>query len=137
MQAEIFISWEYLKKFKMLYCNPVSTSIKCGIKLLKFDEGKKKDPTMFKSLIGSLRYLTCIRPDILFAIRVVSHFIETPTSTHMKTIKRILRYLRDIIDLGLFYSPSKDLKLVGYFDIVFMGDCAITWSLKKQSIVTL
>ncbi|MCV5002872.1 reverse transcriptase domain-containing protein, partial [Escherichia coli] len=68
----IFISQEsyakeILKKFKMDNCKPISTPIECGIKLSKDDEAEKMDPTLFKSLVGSLRYLTCTRPDILYA----------------------------------------------------------------------
>ena len=124
-----------------------------GIKLSRFDEGHTKDPTLFKSLMGSLRYLTCTRPDILFTVRVISRFMEAPTSTHMKAVKRILRYLKGTIDNGLLYSSSIDFKLVGFSDsdfagdiddrksttdfVFFMVDCAVTWSSKKQSIVTL
>ena len=102
------------------------------------------DSTLFKSLIGSLRYLTCTRRDILFAVGVVSRFMEAPTSTHLKVAKRILSYLKSTIDLGLFYSSSDDFNLVGYCDsdyagdvddrkstsgfVFFLGDCVISWS---------
>ena len=137
----------------MLDCNPVNTPMEIGIKLSRFDEGHIKDPTLFKSLVESLRYLTCTRPDILFAVGVISRFMKAPTSTHMKAAKRIIRYLKGTIDYALLYSSSIDFKLVGFSDsdfvgdiddrksttsfVFFMGDCAITWSSKKQSIVTL
>ena len=137
----------------MFDCNPVNIPMEYGLRLSKFDEGEKEDPTLFKSLVGSLRYLTCTRPDILFVVGIVSRFMETPTSTHMKIAKRILRYLKGTIDFGLFYSSSNDFKLVGFCDsdfagdiddrksttdfVFFMGNCTITWSFKKQSIVTL
>ena len=142
-----------LKKFKILDCNPVNTSMEIGIKLSRFDEGHIEDLTLFKSFVGSLRYLTCTRPDILFVVGVISQFMEAPTSTHMKAAKRILRYLKGTIDYGLLYSSSINFKLVGFNDsdftrdiddrksttgfVFFMGDCAVTWSSKKQSIVTL
>ena len=154
----IFISQEsyakeILKKFKMDDCKPISTPIECGIKLSKDDEAEKVDPTLFKSLVGSLRYLTCTRPDILYATGLVSRYMETPTTTHFKSAKRILRYLKGTINFGLFYSISADYKLVGYSDsdwagniddrksttgfVFFMGDTAFTWLSKKQPIVTL
>ena len=79
--------------------------------------------------------------------------MEAPTSTHMKATKRILRYLKGTINYGLLYSSSIDFKLIGFSDsdfagdiddrksttkfVFFMGDCVVTWSSKKQSIVTL
>ncbi|KAK2446248.1 putative mitochondrial protein [Trifolium repens] len=85
---------EVLKKFKMDDANPVSTPMECGIKLSKHDEGERVDPSLFKSLVGSLRYLTCTRSDILYAVGVVSRYMEHPTTTHLKAAKRILRYIK-------------------------------------------
>ena len=154
----IFISQEsyakeVLKKFKMNECQPVSTPVECGTKLSKHEEGETVDPTYFKSLVGSLRYLTCTRPDILFGVGLISRYMETPTTTHLKAARRILRYVKGTIDYGLFYSVSNSFKLVGYSDsdwggdlddrkstsgfVFYMGDVAFTWSSKKQPIVTL
>ncbi|XP_028959409.1 secreted RxLR effector protein 161-like [Malus domestica] len=115
--------------------------------------GENVDPTFFKSLVGSLRYLTCIRLDILYVVELVSHYMENPTTTHLKTTKRILRYLKGTVNFGLFYSSSSNYKLVGYSDsdwtgdsddrkiiigfVFFMGDIAFTWMSKKQPIVAL
>ncbi|KAK2983111.1 hypothetical protein RJ640_013642 [Escallonia rubra] len=154
----IFISQEgyakeILKKFKMDDANHVSTPVECGVKLSKKDVGEKVDPTFFKSLVGSLRYLTCTRPDILFGVGLISRYMEAPTVTHMKAAKRILRYLKGTIEFGLFYSPSNNFKLLAYCDsdfagdlddrksttgfVFYMGNMAFTWSSKKQPIVTL
>ena len=61
---------EIPKKFKMEDCAKVNTLVKCGVKLSKNDEGKKVNSTTFKSPIRSLRYLTCIRPNICFRIEL-------------------------------------------------------------------
>ena len=83
----------------------------------KHEEGNKVDPILYKNIVGSLHYLTCIKPDILYAIGVVSRYMENPTTTiHLKAAKRILRYLKGTIDFGLYYSVSNDYKLVGYSD---------------------
>ncbi|XP_022883572.1 uncharacterized protein LOC111400387 [Olea europaea var. sylvestris] len=156
MEDCIFISQaryakEILKKFNMEDCKPLCTPIECGTKLSKNDEGE--NPTLFKSLVGSLRYLTCTRPDILFVVELISRYIETPTMTHMKVTKRILRYIKCTLDYGLVYSSSNEFKLVGYSNrdwgrdsddrksttgyVFYLGDIAFTWSSKKQSIVAL
>ncbi|KAL4020424.1 hypothetical protein IC575_019200 [Cucumis melo] len=154
----IFISQErytrdILEKFNMMNSKSVATPIETGTKLSKHEEGDDVDPSYFKSLVGSLRYLTCTRPDILFSVGLVSRFMESPTTTHLKVAKRILRYLRGTLDYGLFYSSSKEFKLEGYCDsdwagdtndrkstsgyVFFIGNTAFTWSSKKQPIVTL
>ena len=116
MEDGIFISQEgyeedILKKFEMLNSNLVSTLVECGVKLSKHDNEEKVNPTFFKSMVGSLKYLTCTRPDILFGAVLVNRYMEAPTMTHLKTAKRILRYLKGTLDYGLLYSPSKDFKL--------------------------
>jgi Reverse transcriptase (RNA-dependent DNA polymerase) len=69
----IFVSQEgyakgILKRFKMEDCKPVSTPVDCGVKLSRHDKGKVVDVTLYKSLVGSLRYLTCTRPNILYVV---------------------------------------------------------------------
>ncbi|KAL5765296.1 hypothetical protein ACOSQ2_017890 [Xanthoceras sorbifolium] len=123
----IFISQEsyakeILKKFRMENCKPISTPVECGVKLTKHEEGESVDPTHFKSLVGSLCYLTCTRPDILYAVGLVSHFMESPITTHFKATKRILCYLKGTIDFNLFYSVYNDYKLIGYSDSDWGGD---------------
>ncbi|XP_019264483.1 PREDICTED: uncharacterized protein LOC109242106 [Nicotiana attenuata] len=144
---------EILKKFEMDNCNPVSTPVECGVKISKHGDGENVNPTFFKSLVGSLRYLTCTRPDILYGVGLVSRFMEAPTTSHLKVAKRILRYIKDTLDYGILYSSSKDSKFVGYCDsdwagdiddrksttgfVFFLGNSAFTWNSKKQPIVTL
>ncbi|OIT38695.1 retrovirus-related pol polyprotein from transposon tnt 1-94 [Nicotiana attenuata] len=144
---------EILKKFEMDNCNPVSTPVECGVKISKHGDGENVNPTFFKSLVGSLRYLTCTRPDILYGVELVSRFMEAPTTSHLKVAKRILRYIKDTLDYGILYSSSKDSKFVGYCDsdwagdiddrksttgfVFFLGNSAFTWNSKKQPIVTL
>ncbi|CAL1405651.1 unnamed protein product [Linum trigynum] len=144
---------EVLKKFKMENYNPVSTPAECGLKLSKDDKGEKVNSTEFRSLVGSLRYLTCTRPDILYSVGLVSRYMEAPTMSHWNAAKRILRYIKGTIDHGLVYTKSETFKLVGYCNsdwagdmddrksttgfVFFLGDTTFTWSSKKQAIVTL
>jgi Reverse transcriptase (RNA-dependent DNA polymerase) len=117
----IFVSQEayankILKKFKMDECNPVNTPVESGTKLSRYDEGKTVDATLYRSLVGSLRYLTCTRPDIAYGVGLVSRYMEEPKMTHWKAIKRILRYVKDTLSHGLFYSHTNEFDLVGYSD---------------------
>ncbi|XP_047333914.1 uncharacterized mitochondrial protein AtMg00810-like [Impatiens glandulifera] len=93
-----------------------------GAKLSKNEKGENVDSTLFKSLVGCLRYLPCIRPNILFSLGIISRYMEVPTTEKVKAVKRILRYLKGTIDFGLFCSSSKEFQLVGYSDSDFVGD---------------
>jgi hypothetical protein len=93
--------------------------------MLKNDEGEKINSTTFKSLVGSLRYMTCTRPNILYEVGLVTRFMETPTMTHFKALKRILRYIKGTIDFGLFYGYSNSFDLVSYSDSDWAGDMKI------------
>ena len=128
-------------------CQPVSTPVECGTKLSRFDDGERVNPTLFRNLVGNLRYLTCSRPDILYGVGLISHYMEAPTCLHMKTAKRILRYVKGTLNYGLFYSSSKNFNLVSYSDsdwggdiddrkntsgfLFCVGETAFTWSSKK------
>ncbi|XP_038895793.1 secreted RxLR effector protein 161-like [Benincasa hispida] len=154
----IFISQEgyakeVLKKFNMNDANLVGTPMECGVKITKQDGGEKVNSTYFKSLVGSLRYLTCTRSDILYSVGIISQFIEEPTATHCKMTKRILHYVKVTIGYGLSYISSSNFDIVGYCDsdwnsdlddrksttgfVFFIDETAFTWMSKKQPIVTL
>ncbi|KAE8706666.1 hypothetical protein F3Y22_tig00110388pilonHSYRG00007 [Hibiscus syriacus] len=144
---------EILKRNKMEDCNPVLTPMEPGAKLSKFDGGERVDATKYRSLVGSLRYFTCTRPDISYCVGVVSRFMEEPVYTHLKAVKRNLWYIRGTESLGLFYTKAEDFMLVGYSDndwcgdvddrksksgyVFFLRDTAFTWLSKKQLVVTL
>jgi len=96
-EDEIFVNQEkfvreVLKKFKMKNYTKVNTLVECEcwVKMSTNDEGENINSTTFKSLVRSLRYLTCTNLNILFRVRHVSRFMETPIMTHFKALKRIL-----------------------------------------------
>ena len=73
--------------FRMEGCNPVETPIPLGTKLSKSDEGPTVDSTLYKSLVGSLLYLTATRPDIMYAASLVSRFMESTKDSHWRMAK--------------------------------------------------
>ena len=124
-----------------------------GTKLSKFEGGASVEANLYQSLVGSLRYLTCTRPDIPYSVGVLSRFMEDPKQSHWKAIKRILRYIQGTKSLGLIYTRTEDYKLLAYSDsdwcgdiddrkstsgyMFFMGEITFTWYSKKQPIVSL
>nr|CAD1829226.1 unnamed protein product [Ananas comosus var. bracteatus] len=66
-----------------------------GLKLNKKGDRKLVNPTYFKQLVGSLRYLTATRPDIAYGVGLISRYMEKPTQMHLQAAKRILRYIKE------------------------------------------
>nr|GEV43790.1 hypothetical protein [Tanacetum cinerariifolium] len=131
----------------------VATPMAPGIKFSKFEGGYQVDAGKYQSIVRSLRYFTCTRPNIAYSVGVVSRFIDDPRYSHRKAVKRILRYLKGTKSLGLFYSSSTKYKLLGYSDsdwhedvydlkstsgyAFYFRDTTFTWAYTKQPIVTL
>jgi hypothetical protein len=107
---------DILKRFKMQDCKPVGTPMTTSIKLSKDDESEKVDEGLYRGLIGSLQYLIASRPDILFAVSILSRFMHSSRETHFIAAKRILRYIKGIIDLGIFCPrlSERTVELRGY-----------------------
>ena len=72
-------------------------------------------------MIGSLLYLTASRPDIMFSVCMCARYQSAPKESHLKVVKRILRYLHGTSQYGLWYSKGSDCNLVGYTDSDFSG----------------
>ncbi|XP_062179406.1 secreted RxLR effector protein 161-like [Phragmites australis] len=125
------------------------------IKLSKESSTPPVDATMYKRLVGSLRYLVNTRPDLAFSVGYVSRFMEEPHEDHLAAVKHILRYIAGTRDLGLFYARKKNQQpaLLGFRDsdlagdvdsrksttgvLLFLGDSAISWQSTKQNLVAL
>jgi Reverse transcriptase (RNA-dependent DNA polymerase) len=92
VETGIFVSQEtytkdILKNYKMTNYNPVSTPMESGAKLSKFDGGERIDASRYRSLVGSLRYLTCTRSDLSLSVGIISRFMEEPVYSHWKALK--------------------------------------------------
>ncbi|TXG57777.1 hypothetical protein EZV62_015606 [Acer yangbiense] len=111
---------DLLRKFKMESCNPVATPLAVNEKLSKADGDAKANVTQFRSLVGSLLYLTATRPDIMFSASLLSRFMHLPSLTHFGVCKRVLRYLKGTIDYGIWYGSGNG-KLEGFVDSDWAG----------------
>ncbi|GJV86046.1 hypothetical protein Tco_1525944 [Tanacetum coccineum] len=79
------------------------------------------DEHLYRSMIGSLMYLTASRPDIMFAVCACARFQVSPKTSHLLVVKRIFRYLKGKPSLGLWYSKESPLELVAYTDSDYAG----------------
>jgi hypothetical protein len=84
-------------------------------------EGKPVDQYLYRSMIGSLLYLTVSRPDIMFSVCLCACFQANPKESHLKALKRILRYLKHTPSIGLWYPKGVNPTLIGLSDSDFTG----------------
>ncbi|XP_019267603.1 PREDICTED: uncharacterized protein LOC109244899 [Nicotiana attenuata] len=104
-------------------------------------------------MIGSLLYLKASRPDIVYSVELYERFQSSPKESHLKAVKRILRYLKGTQDLVLWYPTGDSFEVVGYacseyagyladkkstYGMAhFLGSCLLSWASKKQNSVAL
>ncbi|GJZ47134.1 putative ribonuclease H-like domain-containing protein, partial [Tanacetum coccineum] len=152
----IFISQDkyvadMLKKFDLASVKTAITPMETKMALTKDEEADEVDVHLYRSMIGSLMYLTTSRPDIMFAVCACSRFQVTPKTSHLNVVKRIFKYLKGKPNLGLWYPRESSFDLEAYSDsdyaganldrksttggCQFLGSRLISWQCKKQTIV--
>ncbi|GJW47873.1 retrovirus-related pol polyprotein from transposon TNT 1-94 [Tanacetum coccineum] len=90
----------------------------------KLDEdlqGKQVDATLYRGMIGSLMYLTSSRPDLIYAVCLCARYQAKPTEKHLQAVKRIFRYLKGTINMGLWYSKDTGISRTSYADADHTG----------------
>jgi hypothetical protein len=118
---------------------------------MKEDGAPKTDGKAYRSLVGSLLYLTAARPDIVFVVNYLSRFMQSPSQIHFVAAKRVLRYLKGTLEFGMHFVKSSSVKLVGFSDSDWagsdegmmstsgycfaIGGSIFCWNSKKQSVV--
>jgi hypothetical protein len=115
---------DLMKKFNMAELKPVSTPMSFTASLGPDEDGETVDQREYRSMTGSLLYLTATRSDIQFTVGLCARFQSSPRSSHRTAVQRIFRYLKHIPEFGIWYSASSSLDLVGFFDANFAG-CGI------------
>ncbi|GJY43311.1 putative ribonuclease H-like domain-containing protein [Tanacetum coccineum] len=152
----IFISQDkyvskILKKFSFTDVKTANTPMETQKPLIKDEDGEEVDVYLYRSMIGSLMYLTSLRPDIMFAVCACARYQVNPKILHLYAVKRIFRYLKGQSKLGLWYPKDSPFDLVAYTDsdyagasldmksttrgCQFLGSRLISWQCKKQTVV--
>jgi len=112
---------ELRKRFGMDTSKPIDTPISPSTKLIMDDGSPSVEEKTYRGMIGSLLYLTASKPDIVFSVGLCAHFQSKPNETHLKAVKRILRYLKHTTDLALWYPKRCNFDLVGYANADYAG----------------
>ncbi|KAI3520492.1 hypothetical protein L1887_09941 [Cichorium endivia] len=142
-----------LEEAGMSQCNPAKWPMDPKLQLTKDEGGKAVNPTKYRRIIGSLRYLINTRPDLSYSVGVVSKFMQSPKESHYAAVKQILRYLKGTTGYGLKYRKGGNGKICGYSDsshgldiedrrgttgmVFYYSENLVTWASQKQQTVAL
>jgi hypothetical protein len=158
LKDRIFVSQskylkDILKKFGLENAKPIKTPMATNGHLDLDEGGTIVDQKLFRSIIGSLLYIIASRPDVMFRVCMCARLQASPREVHLKTVKRILRYLKHTTNIGLWYPKGAQFELIGYSDsdyvgckvdrkstsgcCQFLGRSLVSWSAKKQNSATL
>ena len=152
----IFISQQkyvtdLLKETGRTACKPANTPIDPNMKLGSMEEDVAVDKGMYQRLVGRLIYLSHTRPDIAFAVSLVSQFMHQPKEAHLHAVFRIIQYLKGTPGRGILFRKNQSLSIESYTDAdyagsivdrrsttgycTFLGGNLVTWRSKKQNVV--
>ncbi|GJU95928.1 putative ribonuclease H-like domain-containing protein [Tanacetum coccineum] len=110
-----------LQKFRFTEVKTTSTPMETQKPLLKDENGEEVDVHLYRSMIGSLMYLTSLRPDIMFVVCAYARYQVNPKVSHLYAVKRIFRYLKGQLTLGFWYPKDSPFDLVAYTDSDYAG----------------
>src|SRR5207253_5737546 len=105
---------DLLKCFGIENCKEIKTPMASNGKIEPDLQGKLVDQKLYRSMIGSLLYLTASRPDIMFSVYMCARYQDNPKESHEKAVKTILRYHRYTPSFGLWYPKDAHFELLGY-----------------------
>ncbi|GKC06381.1 hypothetical protein Tco_0997991 [Tanacetum coccineum] len=137
----------------MLTSDSVDTPMVEKSKLDEYLQGIPFDATLYHGMIGSLMYLTSSRPDLIYVVCLCARYQAKPTKKYLNAVKRIFRYLKGTINMGLWYSKDTGISMIAYADAdhagcqdtrrstsgsaQFLGDKLVSWSSKKQKCTAI
>ncbi|KAG9446382.1 hypothetical protein H6P81_012510 [Aristolochia fimbriata] len=111
-----------VKKFDLEGSKAMRTPMSTTAYVTKDEEEIPADATMYRSMIGSLQYLTASRPDISYSVGVCARYQSAPRESHVKLARRILRYVKGTVNWGLWFSRDSNTILAGYSDADWAGN---------------
>lgn len=144
---------DLLAETGLLDCKPTETPIAVNHGLRGDSSNRPADKEQYQRIVGKLIYLSHTRPDIAYAVGVISQFMHKPLVEHMEAAIRVIRYLKSSPGKGIFFRKNKHLGVFGYTDadwagnitdrrstagyFTFVGGNLVTWRSKKQKVVAL
>ena len=156
-ESSIFISQSkyannLVKKFVLESTNSVRTPMSLNVKLTVNLLGKSVDPTLYRSMIGSLLYLTASIPDISYCVGMCATYEANPKESYIIVVKRIIKYVNSTSNFGVWYDTDTNDVLAGYSDVdwagnaddrkitfgacFYLGNNLVSWMSKNQNSIS-
>jgi hypothetical protein len=142
-----------VKKFGLDDCKTSKTPMAIDANLGVDEGGRSTNIHQYRAMIDSLLYIMTSRPDIIFSVCLCARYQTNPKESHLVALKRILRYIKGTLNLGLWYGRKTKFNLIGFTDADFAGDrldrkntsgtcqflggSLVSWSSHKQNSVAL
>lgn len=133
-------------------CRPSNFPMEQNLQFQKPSNSPRTDYGTYRRLVGCLLYLTVTRPDITYAVNILSQFLSDPRKEHMEATVRVLRYLKTTAGQGIFLPRHGGLKLEAFCDadwagcsftrrsctgyFISLGGAPVSWRTKKQTVVS-
>ena len=111
-----------MKKFDLESASSIRTPMSPNVKLTVDLLGKSIDPSLYRSMISSLLYLSASRPNISYSVGVCAKYQANPKESHMTALKRIIKYVKTTAEFGMWYNKDTSDVLAGYFDADWAGN---------------
>ena len=111
-----------MKKFGLESASSIRTPMSQNVKLTIDLLGKSVDLSLYRSMIGSLLYLTASRLDISYNVGVCARYQANPKESHMIAFKRVIKYVKTIADFGVWFNKDTNDVLAGYSDTDWVGN---------------
>ena len=143
---------DLLQRAVMLDANPQPTPMVSTSRLTIGGSVAVENPTLYRSIVGALQYITLTRPELSFSVNKVCQFMHSPRLHHWKVVKRILRYLAGTLHHGLLLHPITNFSIIAFsdsdwgFDLddrkstsgycIYIGRNLVSWLSRKQKIVS-
>ncbi|PRQ17952.1 putative RNA-directed DNA polymerase [Rosa chinensis] len=139
---------EILEDTGFLGAKPSHFPVEQGLSLTQADGSLLSDPSQYHRLVGLFIYLIITRPDLVYAVHILSQFMDKPRQPHLEVTHKVLRYIKQMLGQGILLPSTGSLELKAFCDAdwarcrdmrrkcVLLGNAPISWKTKKQSTVT-
>ena len=143
---------DLIQEFDLVHSRPVRLPVDTKLKLTASSGTILSHPDKYRRLVGKLLYLTLTRPDVNYPVQLLSQFLQSPTTEHMKAALYVVRYLKNSPGQGILMAHNSAAQLIAFCDsdwancpdtrrsptsyCILLGNSPVSWKTKKQSVVS-